>query len=169
MASPHCASGAEDLRPTTVSHMPHRCSSAHDVLLGPHPGTKCLSQARHTCHRAELSTRMELDLKSCPWTPAAPKGPPPPPFRTNNLVRSRVRSSPASHHGTGISVSRQGAPTLPRRSTQPRLRRSHYPAMRGRDETTNRQALVPLLPRSQSCATAGRSARLHQPPTRHCP
>lgn len=127
MASPHCASGAENLRPTTVSHMPHRCSSAHDVLLGPHPGTKCLSQARHTCHRAELSTRMELDLKSCPWTPAAPKGPPPPPFRTNNLVRSRVRSSPASHHGTGISVSRQGAPTLPRRSTQPRLRRSHYP------------------------------------------
>lgn len=110
--------------------MPHRCTiSAHDVILGPQPGTKCLSQARHTSHRAELSKWMDLDLKSCPVTFVAQKLPPHPPFHTNNPVRSQVQSSPASHHGIGISESHQGDPTLPRKSIQPHLQRSHYPEL----------------------------------------
>lgn len=60
-------------------------------------------------------------------------------------MRSEVQSSPASHRGTGISESHQGDPIPPRRSTQPRLQRSHYPAVMGTDETTVslRRTMIP--------------------------
>lgn len=147
MASPPCASLAvEDLHWTTaVSHMLHRCwVSARDGILGPPPGTQGLSPARHTSRRAELSTWLELEL--CPLTVVAEKGPPHPPFRTENPVRSQVQSSPASRHGTGISASHPGAPTLPRKSTQPRLQRSHYPAGWVERKKTTRFLLLPPLP-----------------------
>lgn len=113
--------------------MPHRCMiSVQDAILGTQLGTKCFSQACHTSHRGESSEWMDPNLESCPVTfvlqkHSAQKKPPHPPFHTNNPVRSEVQSSPASHRGTGISESHQGDPIPPRRSTQPRLQRSHYP------------------------------------------
>lgn len=59
-------------------------------------------------------------------------------------MRSQGQSSPASRHGRGIAASHPGAPIPPRRSTQPHPQRSHGPAMRWRDETTNNSSAKAL-------------------------
>ena len=121
MASRRPASGAGENwhRTTIVSHMSHRCRiCAQDAILGPLPGTKCLSQARRTSHRAELSTGVILDLESFPVTFAAQKQPPHPPFHTNNLkaqkcwcevhVLIRCLSGTLKHKSAGSVVNSGG-------------------------------------------------------------
>ena len=60
-------------------------------------------------------------------------------------MRTQVQSSPASHHGTGVSEPPQGAPTPPGRSTRTHPQRSHSPVVMG-GQLSHRQEDSPVNP-----------------------